>query len=101
MVNICESHAKGNDLQFSSDPDPEKSKTMYTVNPESKIPNHATHVIETNVEFRLIYSVVLPEHIAVRACSEYTNKLISQSLVESPKNIGKMTSSRRGSTRPR
>ena len=40
---------------------------MYTTNPESEIPNHATHVIETNVLFRLVYSVVLPEHTSVCA----------------------------------
>ena len=28
MANICQVHAKENDLLFSSDPDPEKSKTM-------------------------------------------------------------------------
>ena len=28
MVSICESHAERNDLQFSSDPDPVKSKTI-------------------------------------------------------------------------
>ena len=50
---------------FTSDPRP--TSAMYTVNPESEIPNHATHVIETNVEFRLVYSVVLPEHTSVCA----------------------------------
>ena len=28
MVKICEKHAKDSDLKFSSDPDPEKSKTL-------------------------------------------------------------------------
>ena len=40
------------------------------------MPNHATHVIETNIEFRLIYSIVLPEHIAVRACSVYIVEVV-------------------------
>ena len=60
------------DLSYAFTSDPRPTSAMYTVDPESKIPNHATHVIETNVDFRLVYSVVLPEHTSVRACSEYS-----------------------------